>query len=192
MGFLQSATSASEFVPHGQGPFAPRALPRFLATTGLSDSPTPNTRLMDSAYVSPRSSRGWWQGSPSLPNLTFPARCPLSPRRTPPLFVNISSRRVSGFGTSDGLAVLTLCNEAVSGSLALRLTGSIHGASAPGLLPSLSASLHAGYSVGMMNTFQFIGLVGGAGAPDQHGCSRVEGLAGARPARTRLVDLQKR
>ncbi len=28
-----------------------------------------------------------------------------------------------------------------------------------------SASLHAGRSVGMMNTFQFIGLVGGAGAP---------------------------
>jgi len=29
----------------------------------------------------------------------------------------------------------------------------------------VSDSLHAGYSVGMMNTFQFIGLVGGAGAP---------------------------
>jgi hypothetical protein len=80
--------------------------------------------------------------------------------------VNISSRQVPGFGTSDGLAALTLCNEAVSGSLALRLAGSVHGASTPGLLPSLSASLHAGYSVGMMNTFQFIGLVGGAGAPD--------------------------
>jgi len=80
--------------------------------------------------------------------------------------VNISSRRVSGFRFFGSLAVLTLCNEAESGSLALRLTGSIRGASAPELLPGLSASLHAGYSVGMINTFQFIGLVGGAGAPD--------------------------
>jgi hypothetical protein len=80
--------------------------------------------------------------------------------------VNIASRRVSGFSSFGSLAVLTLCNEAESGSLALRLAGSIHGASTPRLLPSLSASLHAGYSVGMINTFQFIGLVGGAGAPN--------------------------
>ena len=46
----------------------------------------------------------------------------------------------------------------VSGSLALRLAGSLHGASAQGLLPTPPASLHAGRSVGMMNTFQFIGL----------------------------------
>jgi hypothetical protein len=32
--------------------------------------------------------------------------------------------------------------------------------------PPLSASRHAGYSVGMMNTFHFIGWVGGAGAPE--------------------------
>ena len=56
-------------------------------------------------------------------------------------------------------------NEAASGSLALRLTGSLHGASAQQLLTALSVSLHAGRSVHMMNTFQFISLVGGAGAP---------------------------
>jgi hypothetical protein len=49
------------------------------------------------------------------------------------------------------------CNEAESGSLALRLAGSIHGASTPRLLAPPSASLHAGRSVCMMNTFQFIG-----------------------------------
>jgi hypothetical protein len=80
--------------------------------------------------------------------------------------VNIASRRISGFGSSDRLADLGERNEAVLGSLALRLAGSIHGALTPELLPPLSASLHAGRSVGMMNTFQFIGLVGGAGAPD--------------------------
>ena len=95
-----------------QGPLAPRALPRFLATMGLSDSPTANARLMSSTRASSRSSRSQRPGSPSLPNPTFPARCPLSPRRTPTLLVNVSSRRMSGFGLSGRLAVLTLCNEA--------------------------------------------------------------------------------
>jgi len=155
---LHGRYPASSLLEGRQGP-----LPRL---TGLSDSLVIDVRLMDSASALPRTSRGRRQGSPSLPNSTFPARCPLSPRRTPPLFVNIASRRVSGFSISGGLAVLTLCNEAESGSLALRLAGSIHGASTTQLLPSLSASLHAGYSVGMMNTFQFIGFVGGAGAPE--------------------------
>jgi hypothetical protein len=72
--------------------------------------------------------------------------------------VNVASRRIIGFGFFERLADLTKRNEADSGLLALRLTGSIHGASTPELLPSLSASLHARRSVGMMNTFHFIGL----------------------------------
>ena len=43
----------------------------------LSDSPAPDARLMDSVRASPRTLRGRRQGSPSLPNLAFPARCPL-------------------------------------------------------------------------------------------------------------------
>jgi hypothetical protein len=58
-------------------------------------------------------------------------------------------------------------NEADSGSLALRLTGLFHGASTQRLLTALSLSLHARRSVGMMNTFQFISCVGGAGAPEE-------------------------
>ena len=156
-----------------QGPFAPRALPRFGATMDLSDSPASGVRLMDSADASSRSKRDRRQGSPSLPNLAFPARCPLRPRRAPSLLVNISSRRISGFGISDRLATLDLRNEANSGLLALRLAGSFHGASTRRLLDALSASLHAGYSVGMMNTFQFIGLVGGAGAPKTQRSGRI-------------------
>jgi hypothetical protein len=81
------------------------------------------------------------------------------------LLSNVSSHRISGFNSSGSLAVLTWFNEADSGSLALRLTGSLHGASTRPLLAALSVSLHAGRSVRMMNTFQFISLVGGAGAP---------------------------
>ena len=149
-----------------QGPFAPRALPRFNATMSLSDFPVSSTPLIDSRRTLMASSRHPRQGSPSLPNSTFPARCPHSPRRSPSLLSNVSSQWISGFGISDRLADLSWCNEADTGSLALRLTGLIRGASTPRLLRSLSASLHAGRSVGMMNTFQFIGFVGGAGAPD--------------------------
>jgi hypothetical protein len=73
---------------------------------------------------------------------------------------------MTGFSPSGRLAALTWFNEAGSGSLALRLTGSLHGASTRELLPALSASLHAGRSVGMMNTFQFMSWFGGAGAPE--------------------------
>jgi len=69
---------------------------------------------------------------------------------------------MAGFSPSGRLAALGKLNEAVSGSLALRLTGSLHGASTRRLLPALSVSLHAGRSVRMMNTFQFMSLVGGA------------------------------
>jgi hypothetical protein len=139
-----------------QGPLAPRALPRFLATTGLSDSPTARTQLISSLRSLPLAPLGQRPGSPSLPNPTFPGRCPLSPRRVPALLANVSSRRMAGFSSSGRLATLNWCNEADSGSLALRLTGSLHGAPTRRLLPAPSASLHAGRSVRMMNTFQFI------------------------------------
>ena len=154
----QSAPVLFESASSCQGPLAPRALPRFRATMGLSDSPASSARLMDSTHAALRLGRSRCLGSPSLPNPTVPTRCPHSPRRSPPLLVNIASRRIFGFGTFDRLADLTLCNEADTGSLALRLAGSLHGASTPELLPVLSASLHAGRSVGMMNTLQFIGL----------------------------------
>ena len=150
-----------------QGPLAPPRLDRSLiATTGLSDSPVSNTCLMDSICASFCSSRNRSQGSPSLPKQTFPARCPQPPRRVPPLLLNIASRLVLASAILGAWPLSGFINEAESGSLALRLTGSLHGASTPGLLPTPPASLHARCSVSMMNTFHFIGLVGGAGAPE--------------------------
>jgi len=111
-----------------QGPFAPQALPRFIATTSLSDSPASNPQLIVLLHVLLRR-RNQRQGSPSLPNPTFPARCPLSPRRAPLLHSNVSSHRMAGFNSSGSLAALIWFNEAVSGSLALRLTGLFDGAS---------------------------------------------------------------
>ena len=104
-------------------------------------------------------------GSPSLPNRTFPAHCPLSPRRIPVSLVNVASLQMAGFRFSGTLATLSWCNQADSGSLALRLTRSLRGAPTRRSLPALSASLHVGRSVRMMNTF-LISSFGGAGAPE--------------------------
>src|SRR2546428_2382065 len=105
MGFLQSVPLPSESALPRQGPFAPQALPRFIATTSLSDSPASNPQLIVSLHVLLRR-RNRRQGSPSLPNSTFPARCPLSPRRAPALLSNVSSRRMAGFNSSGSLAAL--------------------------------------------------------------------------------------
>ena len=147
-----------------QGPLAPRALPRFLATTGLSDSPTARTQLISSLRSLPRFSRSQRPGSPLLPNPTFPARCPSLPRRTPTLLLNVSSHRMTGFNTSGRLAVL-LCLTRPSWvrDFSLRLAGSLCAASTRQLPVALCASLHAGRSVGMVNTFQFTSWVGGCG-----------------------------
>ena len=149
-----------------QGPLAPRALPRFPATTGLSDSPTSRAPLMSSRRPLSPSSPNRQRGSPSLPNRTFPAPCPLSPQRVPALLVNVASPRMAGFRFSGRLATLRLCNQADAGSLALRLTASLRAAPTRRSLPALSASLHAGRSVRIMNTFPFISSFGGAGAPE--------------------------
>ena len=147
-----------------QGPLAPPRLDRSLiATTGLSDSPVSNTCLMDSICASFCSSRNRSQGFdslrspfglpsavylrfapvPSLPKQTFPARCPQPPRRVPPLLLSIASRLVLASAILGAWPLSGFINEAESGSLALRLTGSLHGASTPELLPSPPASLHA-------------------------------------------------
>jgi hypothetical protein len=105
MGFLQSVPLPSESALPCQGPFAPRALPRFIATTSLSDSLASNLQLIVSLPVLLRR-RNRRQGSPSLPNPTFPARCPLSPRRAPALRSNVSSHRMIGFNPSGSLAAL--------------------------------------------------------------------------------------
>jgi hypothetical protein len=108
MGFLQSVPSPSESALPRQGPLAPPRLDRgFHATMGLSDSLASNSQLIDSLRVL---FHCWNRrpGPPSLPNPTVPARCPLSPRRTPALLINISSHRITGFSPSGRLAALIL------------------------------------------------------------------------------------
>ena len=58
------------------GPLAPRALPRFLATMGRSDSPS----RPPPGYVFPNGGLRE-RGSPRFLDRSFPARCPLPPRR---------------------------------------------------------------------------------------------------------------
>jgi hypothetical protein len=61
---------------------------------------------------------------------------------------------MAGFVQSGRLAAPTLCNEAESSSIALRLAGSPHRASPWGLLLSAPVWLHVGHLFDMLITFQ--------------------------------------
>jgi len=66
----------------------------------------------------------------------------------------IASPPVAGFVRSGSLAALTLLNEAESGSLALRLTGSPSRASATELLPPPPGRLHCRMGNYRVSSFQ--------------------------------------
>lgn len=101
---------------------------RFVATMNPSDSHTSRLTVMLSrvsfAAPRPRSRRPVWVSQVS--GCSVGARCPQSPRRVRPLHSLAASRTMSGFVTFGRLATLDWCNEAESGSLALRLTPSLH------------------------------------------------------------------
>jgi hypothetical protein len=77
---IQAALPSSDFASLRHGPFAPRALPRFLATMGRSDSrPQPRGRL-----CIPAPALGYpphWAGPPRFLDRSVGARCPHPPRR---------------------------------------------------------------------------------------------------------------
>ena len=114
----------------------------------------------DGGYVFPQSV-GWL--SPRKPppgrvsqvsDRSFAVRRPLSPRGTRPPQVLVAWRPVTGFTLSGGLAVPTLCNEAETGSLALRLTASPPGASHAGSLRRTPSRLHVERAIHMSSSFQ--------------------------------------
>jgi hypothetical protein len=69
---------------------------------------------------------------------------------------SVASPTIADFTLFGRMVTPTLCNEAESSSLALRLTGSPSRASAWGLLLSPPRRLQDGHSVIMMITFHFI------------------------------------
>ncbi len=110
-----------------QGPFARPALPGVLTTMGPSDSPRSQKTVIDShrlladRYAS--SVRPLSRVS-QVPGCSVDARCPQSPRAARRLHTPVASPPVRGFALSERLATTSLCHEAESGSLTLRLTSS--------------------------------------------------------------------
>ena len=101
-----------------QGPFAPRALPRFNATMSPSDSRSSRHAVMGSRrLVDP-----WPMCQASLervsqvPGDSVGIRCPLPPRRARPLQAFVASRSVTGFTLSGRAGHSQMRNEAESGS----------------------------------------------------------------------------
>jgi hypothetical protein len=114
------------------------------------------------------------RGLPSCPTPLSLRAVPL-PRRTP----NVSSRRTSGFNISGRLAIL-LCVTRPSRvrDFSLQLAGSLCAASTRRSSAALCASLHAGRSVDMVNTFQFTSWVGGVGCTRLHRFTQIEKSGG--------------
>ncbi len=119
-------------------PFAPRALPRFLTTTGLSDSrrwPPPKLLIPLAACRLARHQGG----SPKFPTVLSACAAPYhpgEPRRCPRSFLPAGCR----LRPSLRVGRSHLSNEAETGSLALRLTHSPPQAPAPELLPLTAGS----------------------------------------------------
>ena len=80
-------------------------------------------------------------GSPRFLGRSVRARRPLSPRKARWVHAPVASPPAAGFTILGRLATFIWCNEAVSGSLALRLTRSLPGASPGGSLHLASGSL---------------------------------------------------
>jgi hypothetical protein len=128
--FDQAALLSSDSARPRQGPLAPRALPRFLATMGLSDSRHGRLPVIGSHK---RWRHGHHRaGSPRFLDATVQARPPLSPRgalRLPFARCFTAGGRLHHLWQAGHTHK---CNEAEPGSLALGLTRSQSGR----LLPS--------------------------------------------------------
>jgi len=81
-------------------------------------------------------------------------RRPLPPREAGKVHLLVASLAVAGFTTLWRVGHLHKRNEADSGSLALRLTRSLAGASTPGLLPSPPGPLPAERAIRKATSFQ--------------------------------------
>ena len=129
---------------------------RFFATMSLSDSrpgPFPRLFLPSGRWRSDRH----LAGSPRFLDRSIHARCPLSPRKAQRLHLPITSSSVAGFITLWRTGHFhPWCNEAESGSLALRLACLPYEASPAGLLRPTFARLSIEWAIDRMNSFQFM------------------------------------
>jgi len=123
---VQAVHLPSDSACSQQGPFAPRALPRISARTGLSDSRSSPQRVIDSPLklVQTADHRN---GSPEVPRCVFPrALSPLTPRCLTGAYTRFFpvSGRLQHFRE---VGHTHWCNEAETGSLSLGLTRSQSG-----------------------------------------------------------------
>jgi hypothetical protein len=113
-------------------------LPRYYEPLRLP--PEPRSGYLFPYRVDRRPTRRSPGRASQVPDCSVGIRRPLSPRRVRPLLEFVASRSMAGFALSGGMATLKLCNEAETGSLALRLTPSLSKASRRWIAPTLARS----------------------------------------------------
>jgi hypothetical protein len=118
--FSQAALHVSDSASCQQGPFAPRELPRFPATTTPSDFRPCSTSWLwipNCAFWSiPQHA-----GSPRFLDSSLGTRCPLPPRRAQRVHMPVASPLMLASPSLKGWPLSTLRFEAEPGSLSLRL-----------------------------------------------------------------------
>jgi hypothetical protein len=167
MGFLQLVPASSESAPPCQGPLAPRALPRFHATTDLSDSPASSACLMDfdTRLASPGARPA--AGASQVPGGSFCARCLLSPRRVQPVHLVEACGLMLASPLLEGWPLSATFNEAESSS---RITTARAFASSGSDWQACSrpprVRLHGSRPFTMTNTFSLLEPPSLLGAPE--------------------------
>jgi hypothetical protein len=129
-------------------------LPRYYGPVRLPTEPLPRLCFPSERW---RRFRRHPAGSPRFLDRSVSTRRPLSPRQAQRLLAPIASSLAAGFITLRRTGRLQVwCNEAETGSLALRLADSPPEASPLGLLPAALGRLSLEWAIKRMNSFQFI------------------------------------
>ena len=132
---------------HGRYP-----LPRYYEPVRLPAAAA-DTVMLSRVALGPHA-RPCLAGPPRFLDRSVPTRRPLTPRRAQRVHTPVASTLMAGFAILGRVAALTSVHEADSGSLALRLAGSLPEASPTGSLRRTLGSLPAERAIRRITSFQ--------------------------------------
>ncbi len=137
------------------GPFAPRALPRFLTTMSRSDSRHGHHRQV--IFSPPQLDVRTRHARPGLPGSSadlYARAVPSHPGKPDGCMCSLLHHRCLASPSPEGWPLPSLCNEAQPGSLSLRLTRSLTGASPAESLRPTPGSVPVERAIDRVTSFQ--------------------------------------
>jgi hypothetical protein len=151
---VQAVHPSSDTSAQWLRPLRSTVVTRFLATMSRSDSRPQPPGWLCLPTLAPTRRPSRCAGSPRFLGRSVPARCLHSPRKVRSVHAPVASRSMAGFRISGRLATFSVCNEADSSSLALRLAGSPREASPDRSLRRTLAWLPVERAINRATSFQ--------------------------------------